>query len=111
VNAAAVEHYGYSREQFLEMTVLDIRAPEDWDEVRAAIAERDNAAGRLRRHIKADGTKIEVSVYTRSLAFAGRDAVLVAAIDVTARKMVEDELRRTRESCTPSSTTCPRSSP
>jgi PAS domain S-box-containing protein len=97
VNAAAIDHYGYSRERFLTMTVLDIRAPEDWSELRAAIAERDNAAGRQRRHIKADGTKIEVSVYTRSLAFAGRDAVLVAAIDVTARKMVEDELRRTRE--------------
>src|SRR6266568_2090892 len=97
VNAAAIEHYGYNREQFLAMTVLDIRASEDWDEVRAAIAERDNAAGRVRRHIKADGTKIEVSVYTRSLAFSDRDAVLVAAIDVTARKMVEDELRRTRE--------------
>jgi PAS domain S-box-containing protein len=97
VNAAAIEHYGYSREQFLAMTVLDIRTPEDWAELRAAIAERDNAAGRVRRHTKADGTKIEVSVYTRSLAFSGRDAVLVAAIDVTARKMVEDELRRTRE--------------
>jgi PAS domain S-box-containing protein len=97
VNAAAIAHYGYSREQFLAMTVLDIRASEDWAELRAAIADKDNAAGRIRRHIKADGSKIEVSVYTRSLAFAGRDAVLVAAIDVTARKMVEDELRRTRE--------------
>jgi PAS domain S-box-containing protein len=97
VNAAAIEHYGYSREQFLAMTVLDIRASEDWAELRAAVAERDNAAGRARRHIRADGAKIEVSVYTRSLAFSGRDAVLVAAIDVTARKMVEDEIRRTRE--------------
>jgi PAS domain S-box-containing protein len=97
VNAAAIAHYGYSREQFLAMTVLDIRAPEDWAELRAAVAERDNAVGRIRQHIKADGTKIEVSVYTRSLAFSGRDAVLVAAIDVTARKLVEDELRRTRE--------------
>jgi PAS domain S-box-containing protein len=97
VNSAAVEHYGYSREQFLGMTVLDIRPAEDWDDVRSAVGDRSTlAAGRIRRHKKADGSKIEASIYTRPLTFAGHDAVLVAAIDVTARKLVEDELRRTR---------------
>jgi PAS domain S-box-containing protein len=97
VNSAAVEHYGYSREQFLTMTLLDIRPAEDWEELRSAVGDRSTlAAGRIRRHRKADGGKIEASIYTRPLSFAGCEAVLVAAIDVTARKLVEDELRRTR---------------
>ena len=79
------------------MTLLDIRPSEDWEELRSAIADRNNrAAGRIRRHRKADGSKIEAQIYTRPLNFAGCDATLVAAIDVTARKLVEDELRRTR---------------
>jgi PAS domain S-box-containing protein len=97
VNSAAVEHYGYSRERFLEMTLLDIRPSEDWEELRSAVGDRTtSAAGRIRRHRKADGSKIEASIYTRPLSFSGCEAVLVAAIDVTARKLVEDELRRTR---------------
>ena len=46
VNSAAVEHYGYSREQFLEMTLLDIRPPEDWEELRSAVGDRSDARGR-----------------------------------------------------------------
>jgi PAS domain S-box-containing protein len=96
VNAAAVEHYGYSREQFLGMTLLDIRPPEDWDEVRASAGPEDNANGRIRRHIKADSSQILVAIYTRSLNYAGCAAKLVVAIDITARKRAEDELDRTR---------------
>jgi PAS domain S-box-containing protein len=97
VNVAAVEHYGYSRERFLEMTLSDIRPAEDRNDLRAALARADtNIPGRIRHHQKANGTNIEVSIYTRPLIFTERDAVLVASIDVTVRKMVEDELRRTR---------------
>ena len=50
VNAAAVEHYNYSREQFLAMTLLDIRPEEDWDDIRASAGPKgNNAAGRIRR--------------------------------------------------------------
>jgi len=97
INAAAVEHYKYSREQFLAMTLLDIRPLEDWDDVRAAAGPKGtHAAGRIRRHIKADGSQIEVAIYTRSLSYAGCAAQLVVAIDITARKLAEEELDRTR---------------
>jgi len=36
-----------------------------------------------RRHIKADGTRIEVAIYTQSLSYARRSAQLVVAIDIT----------------------------
>src|SRR6185436_19906069 len=57
VNQAAVEHYGYSREQFLAMTVLDIRPAGDADLLRDVVAahDRDSAADRVWRHIKEIG--------------------------------------------------------
>ena len=45
---------------------------------------------------KADGTAITAEVYTRALTHEGREAALVAVIDVTERMRTEDELRRTR---------------
>jgi two-component system, cell cycle sensor histidine kinase and response regulator CckA len=97
VNAAALAHYGYSRDQFLEMSLLDIRPAQDWDEIRALTdAGGGDATGRSRRHLRRDGTEIEVAVFTRFLRYGGRDAALTAAIDLTERKRVEDELRRTQ---------------
>jgi PAS domain S-box-containing protein len=97
VNAAAVEHYNYSRAQFLAMTLLDIRPAEDWDDVRASAGPKGtHAAGRIRRHLKADGTQIEAAIYTRSLSYAGCAAQLVVAIDITARRRAEEERDRTR---------------
>ncbi|HMK78076.1 MAG TPA: PAS domain S-box protein [Xanthobacteraceae bacterium] len=97
VNDAAVEHYGYPREQFLGLTAFDIRAPEEREELRKSLASGEiEARGRIHRHRTADGRKIQVALYTRPLNVAGQDAVLVASIDITARKLVEDELRRMR---------------
>jgi diguanylate cyclase (GGDEF)-like protein/PAS domain S-box-containing protein len=99
VNAAAVEHYGYSREQFLGMTVLDIRPAGDADLLRDVVAahDRDSAADRVWRHIKADGTEIDVASYTQVMHYEGRPAWMVALIDVTERQRATDELRRTRQ--------------
>src|SRR5215216_5785801 len=64
VNDAAIEHYGYSRAQFLDMTLLDIRPAKDRDEVRrlAGTREGDYRSGRTWRHRKADGDEIDVAV-------------------------------------------------
>jgi diguanylate cyclase (GGDEF)-like protein/PAS domain S-box-containing protein len=99
VNDAAVNHYGYSREKFVSMSILDIQPGEDWDAVRSSAAMPDAARAEDRswRHLKADGTPIDVSIYSRRLRHNGRDASLIAAIDITERKRAEDELRNTRE--------------
>lgn len=100
VNDAAIDHYGYSRGKFLSMSILDIGPQEDWEAVRSAAAigasEKRNAE-RSWRHLKADGSLIDVSIYSRKLRYNGRDASLVAAIDITERKRMEDELRNARE--------------
>ena len=99
VNQAAVEHYGYSREQFLAMTLLDIRPAGDADLLRDVVAakDRDSAADRIWRHIKADGSEIDVASYTQFMDYEGRPAWMVALIDVTERQRATNELRRTRQ--------------
>jgi diguanylate cyclase (GGDEF)-like protein/PAS domain S-box-containing protein len=99
VNDAAIEHYGYSREQFLAMTLLDVRPAKDRDEVRrlAGSPQAGYHAGRTWRHVKADGSEIDVGIFSRPLLYEGRQASIGAIVDLTKRKQAEDELRRTRE--------------
>ena len=90
VNDAAIHHYGYTRAEFLGMTLKDIRPPEDvaalLDNVAHTTADLDHAD--TWRHRKRDGTIIEVDITSHSLTFAGRRARLVLAHDVTERRHV-----------------------
>src|SRR5674476_291828 len=47
-------------------------------------------------HKRADGTKMHVSVYSRTLNYENREARLVALNDITDRKLAEDDLHRTK---------------
>ncbi len=95
VNDAAVSHYGYSREEFLGMTIADIRPPEDvprlWRSVNA-VSEGIDFAGEW-RHIKKDKSLILVEIACHTLEWRGRRAELVLATDVTDRRRTEDQLR------------------
>jgi diguanylate cyclase (GGDEF)-like protein/PAS domain S-box-containing protein len=99
VNDAAVAHYGYSREQFLAMTVLQIKPPDERDDMvkRLMTPGLSRPHERTWRHVRADGSIIDVRVYRRHLPYAGRQAALVGAIDVTEQKRAEDDLRRTQK--------------
>jgi diguanylate cyclase (GGDEF)-like protein/PAS domain S-box-containing protein len=91
VNDAATLHYGYSRERFSSMSLPDLWPPEE-HELHRSVAQSIGSSycsDRTWRHIKADGTQIEVLTYARRVAFAGRQAVLVAVVDVTERKRAE----------------------
>ena len=98
VNDAAVAHYGYSREQFLALTVADIRPPEDRQRVLQHVRDcRGTQSGEaIWRHRKADGTDIETEIYSRVLHYEGRAAVLVAVRDVTEQRKAEVERDRAR---------------
>ena len=97
VNEAAVHHYGYSREEFLALTIVDIRPPEDVPAFRAALAEAAagfSAVANTWRHTKKDGSIIEVETTHNLLDFAGRPARLVLANDVTKRRQAEEALQQ-----------------
>ena len=95
VNEAAIRHYGYSRAEFLDMTLKDIRPAEDVPILSAYLAsdspERHNAGEW--RHRKKDGTLINVEIIATRLSFAGRAAEFVLAQDVTERRQAEMALR------------------
>ena len=107
VNESAVRHYGYSRAEFLEMTIMevlpdnDVATPEPSPERRPT--KRDEVA--LSRHQKKDGTLIDVEIVSHSLTFAGRPARLVLVTDVSDRARTrvalherEEQLRRAQKS-------------
>lgn len=97
VNQLAVTHYGWSKEEFLSQTILDIRPPDDRSVLRAVIADGaiDTYAGsRLWRHRRADGSHIDVKVTSAPVGQAANGPRLVVVTDVTAQVALSDALDR-----------------
>ncbi len=95
VNDAAIRHYGYSRDEFLGMTIRDIRPPEDIPVLLENISQASagvTLAG-VWRHRKKDGTIIYVEISSHTLLFSGRNAEVVLANNVTERLLAEQALR------------------
>src|SRR5450759_773488 len=96
VNPAAIRHYGYSRDEFLAMTIKDIRPAEDLARLVESVAAPRNSlsdAG-VWRHYRKDGTLIDVEITSNTLMHDGRRAVLVIPIDITERKRAAEERER-----------------
>jgi len=98
VNNAAILHYGYSREEFLSMTIKDIRAEEYLPALLNNLSDANGiqVAGSW-NHRKKDGTTIDAEIVSHPLVFAGRNAKLVLAKDITERKKAQEALRATEE--------------
>ena len=95
VNPAAVAHYGYTEAQFLAMTILDVRPPEDVERVKAQVKARQSGyegqgPGWGYRHRKADGTLIDVEISSHAFDFEGHSARIVLVNDITEK----NQLRR-----------------
>ncbi|HEX3006533.1 MAG TPA: ATP-binding protein [Bacteroidales bacterium] len=97
INNAAIEHYGYTRDEFLRMTLKDIRPKEDLNDLMKDVAQTTkelNKAGEW-RHIKKNGELIYVEIVSHTLVYNSRKARLVHAIDITKRKQAEFLLQET----------------
>ena len=94
VNAAAVLHYGYSREEFLSMTIKDIRPQEEQQRLQDDIAAHHRGLDKagMWKHKKKDGSILDVEITSHEVVFAGRQGKLVLANDVTERRQVEAAL-------------------
>ncbi|WP_158639036.1 PAS domain S-box protein [Elioraea rosea] len=96
VNDAAVEAYGWSREEFLRMTILDIRPKEEHEQVVAlarSLTEKGAVSGPW-RHLTRSGAERTVQIVSRATRFGGRSARFVAVWDLSERLRAESDLRR-----------------
>jgi len=91
VNDAALTHYGYSRARMQGMPLTELWPRDEWEVHRETARSVGDTyqSDRTWRHIKADGSEIEVLTYARRLAFTRKQTVLVAVVDVTDRKQAE----------------------
>ena len=99
VNQAAVEHYGYTRDEFLNMTVVEIRAPEKFPRFLENISQVDAEIDltSVCQHQKKNGEIIDVEITSYELVFDNRKAELVLAQDVTDRLQAEAKLYKAKE--------------
>ncbi len=86
VNDAAVARYGYSREEFLRMSLRDIRPPGDVSDTQV-----------WSRHTKKDGTVMEVDVTVHELMLGARPCDLAVAYEVTERNRMETQIRQAQK--------------
>jgi hypothetical protein len=93
VNTAAVEHYGYSQEEFLSMRIPDLWPPEDVPARTAELELPPSSPVARVRHRKKDGSIILVEVNRHDMSFDGRRERVVIASDVTERERAQEALR------------------
>jgi hypothetical protein len=95
VNQAAAVQYGYTREEFLGMSLADIRPHEDVARLQEAVAQANTlVVGGQWRHRLKDGRIIDVEVASHTISYGGRQAVLSVLTDVTERNKMEERLRQ-----------------
>jgi PAS domain S-box-containing protein len=97
VNDAAIELYGYTRDEFLQMTILEIRPKEDIARV-LENRERQTSPGYspsgMWRHFKKDGSLMYVKIESFALNYNGEPAEVISIFDVTAAHLAGEALNK-----------------
>ncbi|MEI9955604.1 MAG: PAS domain S-box protein [Ferruginibacter sp.] len=101
VNQTAIDLYGFSRKEFLKLTVLDLRAVEDQPAFLEVVklSKESNFIKRTLRwqHLTKAGTKILMEVTSHPLIYNGEKSVLAMGNDVTQKVQLENSLREERK--------------
>jgi PAS domain S-box-containing protein len=94
VNQAAINHYGYSEEEFLNMTLADIRPPEDVEAMKKDVKQHQGKKSYSEEwtHIKKDGTKIDVELSAASVQYGNEKYRLILVNDVTKQKRLQEKI-------------------
>lgn len=100
VNSAAIDFYGYSKEEFLEMTAYDIRPKnqiQKFQEFDLKYSSNGISHAGVWEHRKKDATIVKVNIITHNIFYEGKDARLVLANDVTQKITAEEALKKSHE--------------
>ncbi|GEM48331.1 HD domain-containing phosphohydrolase [Deinococcus cellulosilyticus] len=98
VNDAAIHLYGYSREEFLQMTLYDIRPPEEQKRLKAFLRDSERpafSAGQIVWvHQTKAGERLQVLVSSHATVHQGEQARMVVVVDVTRHMELQDQLQQ-----------------
>ncbi|MBI5674487.1 MAG: PAS domain S-box protein [Nitrospirae bacterium] len=99
VNEAAIIHYRYSRDDFLSMTIKDIRPVADVPDLLRALSNITSGPSMsgIWRHKKKNGSIITVEIFSHGITYLNRPARLVLSNDVTELKKAEYDLKKYRD--------------
>jgi len=97
VNDAAIRHYGYSREEFLGMTVVDLRPEDDVALAGPGFERSHREEAAFARHERKDGTIVDMEIISHPLELDGRRARLVLATDISDRTRVRAAMHQQEE--------------
>lgn len=89
VNEAAITQYGYSRDEFLTKTIIDIR-PKDEVPQLMKVVQMSNGEGQFTfrgmfRHVKKSGEIVSVEIRSNDIIYNGLKAKVVLVSDITER--------------------------
>ncbi len=98
VNDAALRQYGYTREEFLRLTALDLRAPEEHEHFITEFREQEQGYGfrGVWTHRRKDGRELQVEIRAFRFPYHGSLRELVLAQDVTSQIEAEKALRQSQ---------------
>ena len=98
VNEAAIQHYGYSRDEFLGMNIKDLRPEREIPQLMRAIEKYKTTSGIIRfgifDHLKKDGSIIKMDISGQKFSLDGRTRVMVICNDVTHQQSVLQQKKR-----------------
>lgn len=93
VNEAALANYGYSREEFLRLTISNILAPVERAELQQHIAKSTSGTVHRWQHVDSDGQQFPVETLSRAITYLDRPARFVVAVNVAAQAKAENEVQ------------------
>lgn len=98
VNAAAISHYGFSEEEFLKISLMDLVPEEEKMKAHAMIKSQQREINKTyssqSNNIKKDGTLIEVETFSTPIIINNKEMTLVVAVDVTERKRADHTITK-----------------
>ncbi|OFV99814.1 MAG: hypothetical protein A3F68_05045 [Acidobacteria bacterium RIFCSPLOWO2_12_FULL_54_10] len=99
VNESAIRVYGYTRDEFRNMTLKDIRPQSEVPRLLEKLAKDslDGISKSLSKHRKKDGTTIDVEVFGQWINFDGKQAKLIVVKDITDRLRIEADFRKAKD--------------